>query len=202
MSESLEISSIKELQIMQDSVENLTICKKLYGNYYNEVGVGTSETLRNLLREELIEIDKNLRQNFYFIDFCNEYNDDEIIGAYNYFFHILGRFFGKQDLIIILKPEIPPFIKTQEVISPNQLYEKFYGTDARGLVSVQMLAGLNIFLGGDPEKSQKTMTEFLHNMSVQALSKSNVKILLEFDKIVDLVTNLIGLFRQQNIGFL
>ena len=46
------------------------------------------------------------------------------------------------------------------------------------------------------------MTEFLHNMSMQALSKSNVKILLEFDKIVDLVTNLTGLFRQQNIGFL
>ena len=100
MSESLEISSVKELKIMQDSVENLTICKKLYGKYYNEVGVGTSETLRNLLREKLIEIDK------------------------------------------------------------------------------------------------KTTTEFLHNMSVQALSKSNVKILLEFDKIL-----LIGLFRQQ-IGFL
>ena len=65
-----------------------------------------------------------------------------------------------------------------------------------------MLAGLNVFLGGDLEKSQKTMTEFLHNMSMQALSKSNVKILLEFDKIVDLVTNLTGLFQQQNIGFL
>ena len=60
---------------------------------------------------------------------------------------------GRQDLIIIPKPDIPPFIKTQEVISPNQLYEKCHGTDARGLVSVQMLAGLNIFLGGDPEKS-------------------------------------------------
>ena len=60
---------------------------------------------------------------------------------------------GRQDLIIIPKPEIPPFMKTQEVISPNQLYEKCHGADARGLVSVQMLAGLNIFLGGDPEKS-------------------------------------------------
>ena len=121
----------------------------------------------------------------FFIDFCNEYNDDEIISAYNYFFHILGRFLGKQDSIIIPKPEIPPFIKT--VISPNQLYKKSDCTDARGLVSVQMLARFNIFLGGDPEKSQKTMTEVLHNMSMQALSKSNAKMLLEFDKIVDLI---------------
>ena len=61
-----------------------------------------------------------------------------------------------------------------------------------------MLARLNIFLGGDPEKYQKTMTEFLHNISMQALIKSNVKILLEFVKIVDLITNLIGLLQQWN----
>ena len=61
-----------------------------------------------------------------------------------------------------------------------------------------MLARLNIFLGGNPEKSRKTMTEFLHNMSVQASSKPNVKLLLEFGKIVDLITNLMGLLQQQN----
>ena len=110
----------------------------------------------------------------------------------------MGHFPRRQELVIIPKPEIPPFIKSQEVISPNQLYEKCYGTDARGLVSDQMLARLNIFFGGDPEKSQKTMIEFLHNMSMQALSKSNIKILLEFDKIVDLITHLTGLLQQQN----
>ena len=76
--------------------------------------------------------------------------------------------------------------------------KKFYGTDARRLLSVQMLAGLNIVLGGDPEKSQNTMTEFLHNMSMKVLGKSNVKILLEFYKLVDLITNFIGLLLQRN----
>ena len=76
--------------------------------------------------------------------------------------------------------------------------KKFYGTDARRLLSVQMLAGLNIILGGDPEKPQNTMTEFLHNMSMKVLGKSNVKILLEFYKLVDLITNFIGLLRQRN----
>ena len=61
-----------------------------------------------------------------------------------------------------------------------------------------MLARLNIFLHDDPEKSPKTMTGFLHNMSMQALSKSNVNILHEFDKIVDLITNSIGLLQQRN----
>ena len=75
--------------------------------------------------------------------------------------------------------------------------KKFYGTDARRLLSVQMLAGLNIILGGDPEKPQNTMTEFLHNMSMKVLGKSNVKILLEFYKLVDLITNFIGLLRQR-----
>ena len=42
------------------------------------------------------------------------------------------------------------------------------------------------------------MTGFLHNMSMQALSKSNVNILHEFDKIVDLITNSIGLLQQRN----
>ena len=61
-----------------------------------------------------------------------------------------------------------------------------------------MLARLNIFLHDDPEKPPKTMTGFLHNMSMQALSKSNVNILHEFDKIVDLITNSIGLLQQRN----
>ena len=68
------------------------------------------------------------------------------MSAYSYFYHVLGRFPSKLDLIIILRPDVPTFIKTDDVISPNQLYEKFRGTDARGLVSAQVLATLNIFL--------------------------------------------------------
>ena len=42
------------------------------------------------------------------------------------------------------------------------------------------------------------MTEFLHNMSMQVLRKPNIELLLQFDKIVDLITNLIGLLQQRN----
>ena len=103
------------------------------------------------------------------------------MSAYNYFYHVLGRFPGKLDLIIIPKPDTPAFIKTDKIISPNQLYEKFRCTDGKGLVSVQVLAGLNIHLGGAIELSRKTMTEFLHNMSMQALNRENDNILLDFE---------------------
>ena len=69
------------------------------------------------------------------------------MSAYRNFYHALGRFPGKLDLIIIAKPDTPAFIKTDKIISPNQLYEKFCGTDAKGLVSVQVLAALSIHLG-------------------------------------------------------
>ena len=61
------------------------------------------------------------------------------------FFKKNGCFPGSQRLIIIPKPKIPNFIKTEEVISPNQLFEKFKSSDARGLVSFQALAALSIF---------------------------------------------------------
>ena len=39
-------------------------------------------------------------------------------------------------------------MKTNKVISTNQLYEKFGSTVARGLVSIQALPALNIDYGG------------------------------------------------------
>ena len=63
---------------------------------------------------------------------------------------------------------MPYFIKTDKIISTNQLFEKFSSSDARGLVSVQALAALNTYLGGNAEISRQALTEFLHNMSHQA----------------------------------
>ena len=42
------------------------------------------------------------------------------------------------------------------------------------------------------------MTEFLQNMSMQALKRENDNTLLDFENITDLVTNIIALLRQQN----
>ena len=182
-----QLVSTKEIKIIENSVENLTICKSLYTNFYNQIASNLSDALRNLQPNGLDEIDEDLRLNYFFTDFEN--NQDEIMSAYSYFYHAFGRFPGKLDLIIIPKPSTPAFIKTDEIISPNQLFEKFRSTDAKGLVSVQVLAASNIHLGGDIKLSTKTMTEFLH-MFMQALSRENDNILLDFENVTNLVTSI------------
>ena len=182
--------STKEIKTTENSVEKLTIYKSLNTNFYSQIASNLSDTLRNVLANELDETDKDLRLNYFFLDSDNENNQDEIMSAYSYFYHVLGRFPGKLDLIIITKPDTPAFIKTDEVIFPNQLYEKCRSADAQGLVSVQVLAALNIYLGSDIKLSRKTITEFLYNMSMQALIRENNNILLEFENVTNLVTSI------------
>ena len=46
------------------------------------------------------------------------------------------------------------FIKPDKIISTNQLFERFCSSDARGLVSFQALAALNIYLVRNAEISR------------------------------------------------
>ena len=82
-----------------------------------------------------------------------------------YFKH--GRFPGSQKLITIPQVKTPPFSKTNIPISPIDLYKKFAGTDTKVLVSIQGLATLNIYLGGNKFVSQHAMYEYLNNLTFQ-----------------------------------
>ena len=73
------------------------------------------------------------------------------------------------------------FIKTETLLQPVDLYKKFKATDAKALASVQTIDALNIHLGGDRDISKKALTEFLRNLTFQALSKENDDILLSFE---------------------
>ena len=130
---------------------------------------------------DLLQIDLDLQHHYYFINFKNNFNDDEILNTFCEFYHRQGIFPGVQRMIIILRPRLPAFIQTDEAISPNELFEKFRATDARGLASMQALA---LFLGGDTnvDVATEAMIEFLCNMSHQVLNRENDEILLEFDK--------------------
>ena len=44
---------------------------------------------------------------------------------------------------------MPHFVKTNEVISPFDCYEKFNSLRTEGLVLTQFLAAFNIFIEGD-----------------------------------------------------
>ena len=101
-------------------------------------------------------------------------------------------------MTVVPKLEIPHFIKTNKVISTNQLYEKFSSTVARALVSIQALAAQNMYYGGSVEISRQVLTEFLHNISDQALNKDNYNIFIQFDGTAELTTELIFVLLDRN----
>ena len=78
---------------------------------------------------------------------------------------------------------MPPFVKTNETISPFDLYEKFNSPSAHGLASTQFLAAFNIFIGGNKTISKNAMSEFFHNLSMQALSRDDHRINIKFGAI-------------------
>ena len=108
----------------------------------------------------------------------------------------MGRFPVKLSLAVVPKAKLPKLIKTKDAICPNALYEKFRGAGTKGLVSTQVLAALNINLGNYLLYSKNVTTKFLYNLSMQTLSKSKDEILLKFNNITILVTNIIGLLRK------
>ena len=107
----------------------------------------------------------------------------ELLKVFSQFFFKMGRFPVSENLAIVPMDVVPSFVKTNEVISPFDLYEKFNSTSVHGLVSTQFLAAFNIFVGGDKTISENAMSEFFHNLSMQALSRDDDRIDIKFDAI-------------------
>ena len=100
---------------------------------------------------------------------------------------------------MVPQAQIPPFIKLQMPLSPIDLQQNFKATDARDLVSLQALAALNIHLGGDKTISKNALSEFLHNLSFQALSKETDDIYLNFNNVSELIIDILeGLAKKNN----
>ena len=81
-------------------------------------------------------------------------------------------------LVSVLKGRVPNFIDTKDIISPLELYKKFLSEEMRGLLCVQFLAALNIFLEGSFTLSKDMMSKLFHNLSWQALRNGYDKVKL------------------------
>ena len=125
-------------------------------------------------------------------------NSTEVFQIFNQFFFKTGRFPASNNLAIIPSGVIPAFIKTKDVISPSDLYETFKDSNAYGLVSTQFLATLNINFDGDKLLSKNVMTEFLHNLSLQALNRDDDRVQLKFNAIIALNRKLKALIRDDD----
>ena len=157
-------NDIKELKIINDTIENLEIFKNYYADIYENVG----GSFQNYSKKKM---EDDIRLNLYSsIDLKDESNTKEIMHTFDRFFFAFGRFPAINELAIIPTGDALNFVRSSDIILPSELYEKFSLGNARGLVFVHFLATLNVHLGGD-------------KMSVQALSKSDDAILIKFDAI-------------------
>ena len=123
---------------------------------------------------------------YFNIDLKNEQSPAEIFKLFDKFFFKFGRFWTVNTLAIVPTGVVPSFVKTSDILSLFNLYENFNSIDAHGLVCVQILAALNVFLGGDKIISKNAMSEFFHNLSMQALNEMEDRVKLKFDAKNDL----------------
>ena len=120
----------------------------------------------------------------------------EFMKILNDFYFKTGRFPGYSEHIIVPPGVNPSFVETHNQISPSEINEKFKNSSSYGLASVQFVAALNVFFGGDKELSRNVMSEFLHNLSLQALTIDDDKIEIEFHEIIELNRSLKALIRD------
>ena len=99
------------------------------------------------------------------------------------FFFAFGRLPAINNVAIILTGEVLSFVKSRDVISPFELYKKFNSGGTRGLICVQFLATCNIHFDGDKTISKESQSKLFHDLSMQALSKSEDSILLNGYKV-------------------
>ena len=114
-------------------------------------------------------------------------------------FFKFGRFPAVNTRAIVPTGTVLPFVKTNDILSPLDLYVNFNSTDAHGLVCVQFLAVLNVLLGGDKIISNNARSKYFHNLSMQVLNKMDNRVKLKFDTINDLNKNIDNLsIRESN----
>ena len=137
------------------------------------------------------EIENDLNINLYSnINIKNEQSPAEILKLFEKFFLKFGRFPAVDTLAIVPSGVVPLFVKTNDILSLFDLYKNFCSTDAHGLVCVQFLAVLNVFLGSDEIISKNATSKFFHNLSMQALNEMDNRVKLKFDAINDLKRNI------------
>ena len=191
---------LKNIKLIKNSVENITICKQRYQNFYDQTSQYLTNTIKNLPADKINKIDQDLQRNNYFVNLVNmnAFSDHNILDTFCHFFQNHGRVPGSQELIIVPNPEISNLIKAQKIISTNEPYQKFSSTDARGLVAIQAITALNIYFSRRLETSKQALAEFLHNMSHQALNKDNDLTFIQFGRTADLIIELILVLLDRN----
>ena len=165
------------------------MAKRSYETFYNIIEQNFYSTMEKISVDEYTDI-KNY---FYRGNFWAEHVVTQL-GCWVAFYFKHERFPGSKKLISIPQVKTPHFLKTNIPISLIDLYKNFAGTDAKTLTSIQALAALNIHFGGNKYSSQQVMSEYLKNVTFQALSQENDDVYMSFEEIGLLVNDFLECF--------
>ena len=187
----------EENSLIDQTFENLNYCKSFYENVFDDIAYFFHRKLKETPNTFIEKMEEDLaRELFYYEKIKEQENSADVLQKFSQFFFKTGRFPDTNDLAIVPFGVMPSFVKTKDIISPFDLYKNVQDRAAYGLVSTQFLAALNINFDSDKTVSRNAMTEFFHNLSLQALNKDDYRIWLQFDAIIRLNRELKRLIRD------
>ena len=186
--------------IIQKTQQNLNYCKNFYEEVFNDISYFLHKKIKEIPGKFVEKMQDDLANEIYFTKKIKEIESHvEFMKVFNRFYFKIGRFPGNHVDLIVVPPGVKPsFVKTYDQISPTEINEKFQSGPSYGLAAVQFLAALNVYFGCDKKLSQNVMSEFFHNLSLQALTIDDDSIEITFDEIIELNKELKSFIRENN----
>ena len=183
--------------IIEKTQKNLKYCKEFYNGVVDDIGYFLKRIINQTSDHFIEKMEEDLANHRIYFDKLKKIESQtDFIMIFSNFYFKTGRFPGFFELINVPPGDNPDFIEKNDRISPFEINEKFSNTDCYGIALVQFLAALNVFLEGDKNLSKNVMSEFLHNLSLQALSIDDDKIEMQFYEIEDLSRKIKYLMRD------
>ena len=137
-----------EKYILEKAVDNLNYCKDYYQTGFDNTAYFFYRYIKKIHNIFVTKMEDNISCKLYFHKPLKSIeNPRELLKLVSQFFFKMGGFPGSENLAIVPMGVISFFVKTNQVISPFHLYEKFNSTSAHGLVLTQFLAAFSIFIG-------------------------------------------------------
>ena len=106
----------------------------------------------------------------------------ELMKTFDYYYYMNVRFSTNVELRTVHGGNTPNFINMKsnnKKLLSHRLYELFRGTKLHGIVFIQFLGALKMFLGSDRQNSKDLISGFYRNYSMEALSGSNHSVELD-----------------------
>ena len=189
--------AFEDYLIIEKTQEKLKYCKQFYNGVFDDIGYFLQRKIHEIPNESIEKIEDDLANHrIYFKRIKKIESHIELMTIFSDFYFKTGRFPGVFELINAPPGANPNFIEKRDRISPFETNEKFKNTSSYGLASVQFISALHIFFGGEKNLSRNVMSEFLHNLSLEALTIDDDKVEIQFYEIEELSKNLKSLMRD------